>query len=89
MPTVTGGKQSCTKSQSRLTFRAVTYGISRSTESLKLSFLNGSPPHGPHFSTSFTSALASSSVPNQVTNRAPQFPQWTSSVRSWGASATM
>jgi hypothetical protein len=32
---------------SRLTFRAVTYGISRNTASLKLSFLNGSLPQRP------------------------------------------
>jgi hypothetical protein len=60
---------------SRFTFRELTCAISRSTESLKLSFLNGSPPQRPHFSTSIVSVSASSSVPYHAMKRAWQFSQ--------------
>src|SRR5215471_8658514 len=63
-------------------FRAVTWAISRSTASLKLSFLNGSPPQRPHFSTSNVWASRLSSVPYHAMKRAGKLSQWISNVRS-------
>src|SRR5215468_6056938 len=61
------------------TYRPVTYGIIRNTESLKMSRLHGSPPQRPHLSTSIVRVPA---FPYQAMNLARQFRQWISSVRS-------